>query len=384
MAALGLSKANRTELENGLRRISGFGSTVIVGWRYLADGLQFLHVSTYELPRIAKRFENLLHSARYLPDRGDWELAIKMGCRSTDLKLSFGINESAEIQHFVNELLGRYSVTAIDCRAVALFDMVSFSIHSPFEQITQINVLSNAIIRAANLCKRAEMPVDVRLSTTGDGFYVWNNLTGLWADVALYCTACLAITLTAAARQLAEPNTVPKLRACIGTGSHYEYYQATGASQERSSYIVGDVTIELARLIGSALDNQLLLSDAVRDLDGDDLAWGQQYGVTSIDAPAFAALVQEHLQRLKGLSVPGGKIGTFKTYLTGPRQSESSFAIRKYYVTDKHGLNHGCYNAKLNAVLEKGTTLHYGLLDRDLDGFKARWDENEDIVIRVV
>lgn len=384
MAALGLSKANRTELENGLKRISGFGSTVIVGWRYVPDGLEFLHVSSYDLPRVAKRFENLLHPARFLPDQGDWQLALKMGCRATPLKLSFGINESAEIQQFVNDLLGKFSVTAIDCRAVALFDMVSFSVHSPFEQITQINVLSNAIIRAANICKRAEMPIDVRLSTTGDGFYVWNNTTGLWADVALFCTTCLAIAHTQAARALAEPNTVPRIRACIGNGPHYEYYQTTGGSQERSSYIVGDVTIELARLIGSALENQLLISDASRELAGEDLQWGQQFGVTSIDAPGFAALAQEHLQKLKGTGIPGGKIGTIKTYLTGPRQSENSFAIRKYYVTDKHGLNHGCYNAKLNTVLEKGTELQYGRLDRDLEGFKARWDENEDLVIRVV
>jgi len=383
MAALGLSKANRTELEGGLKRISGSGTTVLVGWRYVPDGLEFLHVSTYELPTIAKRFPTLLHPARFLPDQGDWQTALDAGCRATLLKLSFGLSENPEIQQFVNDLLGQYSVTEIECRAVALFDMVSFSLYSPFEQITQINVLSNAIIRAANMCKRADMPIDVRLSTTGDGFYVWNNLTGLWADVALFCATCVAVAHTQAARKLAEPNTVPRLRVCTGTGSHYEYYQATGGT-DRSSYIVGDVTIELARLIGSALNDQLLFSDAVRDLTGEDLEWGQMHGVTSIDALAFAALAQENLQKLQGSTLPGGKIASFKAYLTGPRQSESTFAIRKYYVTDKHGLNHGCYNAKLNTVLEKGTQLHYGLLDRDLEGFKANFDENEDLVIRVV
>jgi len=33
MAALGLSKANRTELETGLKRVTGLGTTVLVGWR---------------------------------------------------------------------------------------------------------------------------------------------------------------------------------------------------------------------------------------------------------------------------------------------------------------------------------------------------------------
>ncbi len=382
MAALGLSKANRTELETGLKRVTGLGTTVLVGWRYVAEGLELLHVSTYELPIIAKRFETLLHPGRYLPDRNDWKQALASGCRTTKLKLSFGLNENAEIQHFINDLLGQYSVTEIDTRAVAPYDMVSFSLYTPFEQITQINVLSNAIMRAANVCRRADMPIDVRLSTTGDGFYVWNNKTGLWADVALFCATSLAIAHTQAARKLAEARAVPRLRVCFGMGSHYEYYQSSGA--ERSSYIVGDVTIELARLIGSALNDQLLFSDAVRDLTGDDLEWGQGYGITSIDAPGFAALAQEHLQKLKGVGLPGGKIDSIKSYLTGPRQGEKTFAIRKYYVTDKHGLNHGCYNAKLNTALEDGTDLRYGLLDRDLEGFKASWDENEDIVIRVV
>jgi hypothetical protein len=34
--------------------------------------------------------------------------------------------------------------------------------------------------------------------------------------------------------------------------------------------------------------------------------------------------------------------------------------------------------------LEDGKQLQYGLLDRDLEGFKATFDENEDLVIRVV
>jgi class 3 adenylate cyclase len=382
MAAIGLSKANRTELESGLNRISGLGTTMLVGWRYVPDGIELLHLSTYELPTIAKRFKTLLQPARFLPDQADWKSAFASGCRSTVLKLSFGLNESTEIKHFINDLLGQYSVTEIETRAVALYDMVSFSLYSPFEQITQINVLSNAIIRAANLCRRADMPIDLRLSTTGDGFYVWNEQTGLWADVALFCATCLAITHTQAARKLAEARAVPRLRVCLGTGNHYEYYQATGAG--RSSFIVGDVTIELARLIGSALDDQLLFSDAVRDLTGDDLEWGQAYGITSIDALAFLALAQENLQKLKGVGVPGGKITNLKTYLTGPRHGENAFAIRKYYVTDKHGLNHGCYNAKLNTTLEDDTHLHYGRLDADLEGFKASWNENEDLVIRVV
>jgi uncharacterized protein YjbI with pentapeptide repeats len=36
--------------------------------------------------------------------------------------------------------------------------------------------------------------------------------------------------------------------------------------------------------------------------------------------------------------------------LTGPRNGQNTFSIRKYYGTNKHGLNHGCYNAKLHTT----------------------------------
>ena len=50
---------------------------------------------------------------------------------------------------------------------------------------------------------------------------------------------------------------------------------------------------------------------------------------------------------------------------------------------DKHGLEHGCYNARLNLTSSTGEAIWFGLLDRDLGRFDARTDPNEDIIIRV-
>ncbi|MDE0812189.1 MAG: pentapeptide repeat-containing protein, partial [Alphaproteobacteria bacterium] len=36
--------------------------------------------------------------------------------------------------------------------------------------------------------------------------------------------------------------------------------------------------------------------------------------------------------------------------LNAPWHGQNTFSIRKYYVTNKHGLNHGCYNAKLHTT----------------------------------
>jgi hypothetical protein len=42
---------------------------------------------------------------------------------------------------------------------------------------------------------------------------------------------------------------VPRLRACFHVGSHYEFYQSEGLNPTSFSYLVGQVTIELARMI---------------------------------------------------------------------------------------------------------------------------------------
>ncbi len=44
-------------------------------------------------------------------------------------------------------------------------------------------------------------------------------------------------------------------------GSRYELYQAEGVSPTVFSYIVGDVTIELARMVDHAKTDQILIGD---------------------------------------------------------------------------------------------------------------------------
>jgi hypothetical protein len=103
-----------------------------------------------------------------------------------------------------------------------------------------------------------------------------------------------------------------------------------------------------------------------------------------IETPAFVALAQQELAKLKGTAIPGGEIASVRAYLTGPRASERAFNIRKYHVLDKHGLEHACYNAKFNLTTKEGTEVRFGLLEQEMAEFKARTDPAEDIMIRVV
>ena len=62
-----------------------------------------------------------------------------------------------------------------------------------------------------------------------------------------------------ALRGKAKSNITPLLRTCFHIGGHYEFCQSEGLSPTTFSYIVGDVTIELARMIGKAKPGQILV-----------------------------------------------------------------------------------------------------------------------------
>ena len=379
-----LSGNLRTELDVNLRKIWSLGANVIVGWRFLPAGIKVAYLPSYDLPQVAKTHPNLLRYNRYVESEEEFAALADTGCRVKPLAIfnNYGIDKQSI--SFVNELVQRYSVTHTECRAVALFDIVSFSLYSPFEQITQINVLSHYIRLAARRCKSLELPVDLSMTTTGDGFYIWNNETGLMADIGMFCVTLLSLAYTNAAQAAASTESVPRLRCCLHIGSHYEYFQATAGRTNDGSFIVGDVTIELARLIGAAHTNQLVIGSFTRDLSDAEPLIRDAIGLPSIDTLAFMALAQGAILKLVDLPIPGGKITDVKAYLTGPQVSENTFTIRKYYVTDKHGLEHPCYNAKFNVTVSGNRQIFFGLLDRDLEKFKGHAGEDSDIEIRVV
>jgi hypothetical protein len=373
----------RRNLSVNLRRISALGANVIVGWRYLPAGIEVAHIPSYDLPLFARKFPNLLRRNRQLSMGERFEAMLSAGCRPETISMVQNISQGLQTTEMINETIRRYSVTHSVCRCVALFDIVSFSIHSPFKQITQISVLSHYIRLAARRISGLGMKIDLCMTTTGDGFYIWNAHEGLDNDVALFCTAMLALAYNNAARELAETQSVPRLRCAVHFGDHYEYFQAGGMDGEGGSFIVGDVTINLARIISAAGTNQLLIGSYKRALEGVDQSWQDQYGVESMDTTLFMALAQEQLVRLVDLPIPGGRISKVAAYLTGPRISDTVFSIKRYYVIDKHGLEHPCFNAKFNVGISDTNTIYFGLLERDLADFKARTEDDEDLQIRV-
>lgn len=286
----------------------------------------------------------------------------------------------------MNDAIRAYSITHFECRAIALFDIVSFSLYQPVEQTVLVNVLAHYIRLAERQSRALGMPTQLRMTTTGDGFYVWNAHDGVGGDVALFCAVVLALTYTYAARSIAdgEALTVPRLRCGMHFGSHYEFYQGGSANAAVGGYVVGEVTINLARLVSKARPGHFIVgaySRTLRDLDTRD--WPQLSGLTSIDTLMFMALAQDAVGKLVGTSFPGGTLQSASVFFTGPRVSDNEFRIGKYYVKDKHGLVHGCYNARITVKSATGKEISFCLRDDELGQFESTFDEAEDIILQL-
>src|SRR5690606_3592687 len=112
----------------------------------------------------------------------------------------------------------------------------------------------------------------------------------------------------------AKGNTVPKLRACFHIGSCYEFHQSEGLNPTLYHYIVGDVTVELARMIGRALPNKIFIADFEAEVES-----GTGTPPERIDAMDFVMRATGNLEQLRGLELAGERVDSIRSYLTGTR-----------------------------------------------------------------
>jgi len=149
-------------------------------------------------------------------------------------------------------------------------------------------------------------------------------------------------------------------------GAHYEFYQSEGLSPTTFSYIVGDVTIELARMISCAKPGQILIGTFQVPMP--DLEKG---GTVKIDTVDFIERVQGRLSSLDGLVLSGDTIDSIKCYLTGGRASDGSYGIKQYRVTDKHSLSRNVFNAKVNIHRKNADPIFLGVQDSVLSDWEV-------------
>jgi len=147
-------------------------------------------------------------------------------------------------------------------------------------------------------------------------------------------------------------------------GTCYEFHQAEGLNPTTHDFIVGDVTIELARMIDAALPGQILVGDFMADIATEQIDPVQTQAKR--DAVTFLQRAQGNLSKLSGMEFSGERVTAIKCYLTGENMGGGQFNIRRLHIKDKHGLSRVAYNAKVNIYREAAQPILPGIEDRKL------------------
>lgn len=365
-------------IDDALHELWELGRNLILLWAPGKRSMKVLVVRHYRVSEFAQEtppdgdlksrdeiLEKILSASKMVTEAELKSAADTFNTEPLVIELPFSPGESMN-PDLTNALLSRYSISHVRDRAVVLLDIVGFSLLSPLEQVTQLNSLSYSVNAAHSKLMSKNIDINFARTTTGDGFYIWNRASNIQANVDLYNFMHLTLADNAIGRQKSTGKTTPMLRACFHIGDLYEYYQAESLAPSTFSYLVGNVTIELARMIEHAVPQQILVGDFdVPMLDE------EKGDVERIDSIEFIRRTRGNLSQLNGLILSGDAVNSIKCYLTGSSRDDGSFNVRKHKVVDKHGLTRYVYNAKVNIHRQSARTLYLGIQDAGMGTFDA-------------
>ncbi|HED16095.1 MAG TPA: hypothetical protein ENI64_04660 [Gammaproteobacteria bacterium] len=379
--------ANLKFIEQCLYEYWSLGKNLAVGWCPVEKGILVLMIPQYALASYATENspddDEVLHgTGALLSDVAMESMAQQLVTGSKQrsiedimwiaklfdvsvnhIQLPYPLVPDDTVYLIIEELMKRHGITFVESRAVALFDIVGFSLYKPLEQVTQINSLAYSLNSAHNKMLSKEIDVNFARLTTGDGFYIWNRDTSLQASTNLYHFMHLVLADNAIARSKSKGNTTPLLRTGFHIGSHYEFYPAEGLNPAVYSYIVGDVTVELARIVDQTQAGQVSVAEFQARFPDPQGRTGKFVNLSTVE---FIKRAQRDLTELHGVELSGEHIKSIQCYLTGDIQHDGNYNIRKFKVTDKHGLSRNVYNAKVNIYCDQGAPIFLGIQESEV------------------
>ena len=379
-----VQRGNLKTLEQTLRRQWRLGQNIVLCWSADERGLLVIFVPHYFLGNYCassdaatslgednEAFVRKLISGRRRKTREQlFKISERLDVAPTFIKLNTALTEEKNVLEAVEQLIKRYGLSYVESRAVLLLDIVEFSLYTPFEQASQLNSLSYSLNSAYNKLLAQGIEINFARTTTGDGYYIWNRDLGPSANKDLFYFMLLIVADNAVARAASQGNTVPDIRTAYHIGGHYELYQAEGVNPTVFSYIVGDVTIELARMVDLAQPHQVLIGDF--HCESPNWQPGAESQTSSrvapmVSAPAYVGSCNRGLPALRGTHLSGKAINSLACHLTeSADQSETSGSgPRRFRIVDKHGLSRHAYNLQIFIELE-GQSLALGLDDSQL------------------
>jgi hypothetical protein len=375
-----VQKTNLRFLEKSLKEKWNLGKNILLCWAVVPQGVQVLVVPHYYLGKFAASFNDrvpvdrlevlngrfireLISGSRQLSFDDFVSTARRLELVPVQIPLPVKLSLQSNVIEAVDALIKRYSLNFVKRRAVLLFDIVDFSVVTPFEQTSQLNSLSYSLNSACNKLLKNNIEISFSRSSTGDGYYVWSCSTSERADVELFHFMLLVLADNAIAQRKASVSSVPRIRTGFHIGSHYEFYHVEGASPGMQRYIVGDVTIELARMLDLAQTGQIFIGDfeTVVPTSHREGAY-----LVPVDSQGFVKRASKSSVDLLEIELSGERIEAIHCYLTGDTGACGGQTVRKFRITDKHGRARTAYNLRINIRTEGSHPLILGKQSSEL------------------
>ena len=205
-------------LDQQLYGLWNLGEQLVFGWACGPQGLhllvgphplltEFAHGGEVdgdaEVARRTALLNSLLSGQDALAANRFEQVAAELGLTPLALDLPFDPAAGLGLG-LIGALISRYGIRLVDDRAVILLDAVGFSLLTPLQQVVQLNSLSCSVNAAYALLLNREININFARTTTGDGFYIWNRMRGIEANVELYQLLQFILADNALARERAR------------------------------------------------------------------------------------------------------------------------------------------------------------------------------------
>ena len=217
-----------SQLNKALHKLWNLGRNVVLVWSPSPGGITVLVIPHYGIADLASTtrdvdggFGGEVYDAgtkSFIEDvisglkRATTEDLRRIGAQlyydPIEIDLTFVPGRDLDLDE-IDDLVKRYGISYVEDRAVALFDIVNFTLYSPLEQVTQLNSLAYSVNASHSKMLSKKIDISFTRSTTGDGFYIWNRDRSIQANVNLYHFMHLVLADNAIARRKSRRNATP-------------------------------------------------------------------------------------------------------------------------------------------------------------------------------
>ena len=177
-----VQRGNLKTLEKTLRKQWRLGQNIVLCWSADERGLLVIMVPHYYLGNYCaaddqssgdepdnETFVRELISGNRRKTREElFAVSNRLDVPPTFIKLNTALAEEPGVLAAVEQLIKRYGLSYVQSRGVLLFDIVEFSLFTPFEQASQLNSLSYSMNSAYNKLLAQGIKINFARTTTGD------------------------------------------------------------------------------------------------------------------------------------------------------------------------------------------------------------------------